>query len=116
MSSTLDNLYFSIRNKINSLPEQVRMRIYGQRYQEEYYDYQEALRYTPLPSVEDVYQNETTVSSRRSFCGRYWGIICSILLIISIACIITTYFRLKEIAETTTSVTNSTTDFTTESN
>merc|ERR1712227_648985 len=67
-----------------------------------------------LSSVENTYQYETTVRSRRSFWGEYWGVIFRILFIISIACIMTTYFRLKESAETTTSVPNSTTDITTE--
>ena len=82
---------------------------------------QQSVRYIFIPSVENTYQYqreeyETTVRSRRSFCGRYWCIICFILFITSIACIMTSFFRLKEIAETTTSVPNSTIDFTTESN
>ena len=81
---------------------------------------QESFRHIFLPSGKNPYQllhEYETMISRRSFCRRSWCIICFVLFIISIACIFTTYFRLKESAtEATTSATNSTTDFTTESN
>ena len=81
---------------------------------------QESFRHIFLPSsktpLQLLHEYETMIS-RRSFCRRSWCIICFVLFIISIACIFTTFFRLKESgAETTTSVPNSTIDFTTENN
>ena len=144
MSIHIILLFFaSIRNKINFLREGIE--INRQRYRElqQYREFQRrqggpirhewqsrhrSVSYIFIPSVENTYQYDSYLSdssliqyeptearSRRSFCGRYWCIICCILFIISIACIMTTFFRLKKIAETT-SVPNSTTDFTTETN